>query len=217
MIKVIIVDDHPVVRRGLKQIIEDEPDMEVAGEAKNAGECFSLVRKTDCTLVLLDITLPDRSGFDVLKQLKYEHPKLPVLILSAHSEDQYGLRLIKAGASGYLMKEGAPEELVKAIRKVNAGGKYVSASLAEKLVSHLGAFDKPPHENLSNREFQILCMIAQGKSLKSIADELCVGEKTVSTYRSRIMEKMKMSTNSDLTRYALENHLDGNRSDSEFD
>jgi DNA-binding NarL/FixJ family response regulator len=207
MIKVIIVDDHPVVRRGLKQIIEDEPDMEVAGEAKNAGECFSLVRKTDCTLVLLDITLPDGSGFDVLKQLKYEHPDIPILILSVHPEDQYGLRFIKAGASGYLMKEGAPEELVKAIRKVSAGGKYVSASLAEKLVSYLGAFDKPPHENLSNREFQILCMIAHGKSLKSIAGELCVSDKTVSTYRSRIMEKMKMSANSDLTRYALENHL----------
>lgn len=207
MIRVIIVDDHPVVRRGLRQIIEDEPDMKVAGEAKNAEECFSLVRKTDCTLVLLDITLPDGSGFDVLKQLKYEHPEIPILILSVHPEDQYGLRLIKAGASGYLMKEGAPEELVKAIRKVNAGGKYVSASLAEILVSHLGAFDKPPHENLSNREFQILCMIARGKSLKSIAGELCVSDKTVSTYRSRIMEKMKMSANSDLTRYALENHL----------
>jgi DNA-binding NarL/FixJ family response regulator len=207
MIKVIIVDDHPVVRRGLKQIIEDEPDMEVAGEAKNAGECFSLVRKTDCTLVVLDITLPDRNGFDVLKQLKYEHPNLPILVLSVHPEDQYGLRFIKAGASGYLMKEGAPEELVKAIRKVNAGGKYVSASLAEKLVSHLDASDKPPHENLSDREFQIMCMIAQGKSLKSIADELCVGEKTVSTYRSRIVEKMKIGTNSGLTRYALENKL----------
>jgi DNA-binding NarL/FixJ family response regulator len=207
MIKVIIVDDHPVVRRGLKQIIEDEPDMKVAGEAKNAGECFSLVQKTDCTLVVLDITLPDRNGFDVLKQLKYEHPNLPILILSVHPEDQYGLRFIKAGASGYLMKEGAPEELVKAIRKVNAGGKYVSASLAEKLVSHLDAFDKPPHENLSDREFQILCMIAQGKSLKNIADELCIGEKTVSTYRSRIMEKMKIGTNSGLTRYALENKL----------
>ena len=207
MIKVIIVDDHPVVRRGLKQIIEDEPDMEVAGEAKNAGECFSLVRKTDCTLVLLDITLPDRNGFDVLKQLKYEYPNLPILILSVHPEDQYGLRFIKAGAAGYLMKEGAPEELVTAIRKVNAGGKYVSASLAEKLVSHLDASDKPPHEDLSDREFQILCMIAQGKPLKSIADELCIGEKTVSTYRSRIMEKMKIGTNSGLTRYALENHL----------
>jgi DNA-binding NarL/FixJ family response regulator len=207
MIKVIIVDDHPVVRRGLKQIIEDEPDMQVAGEAKNAGECFSLVRKTDCTLVLLDITLPDRSGFDVLKQLKYEHPNLPILILSVHPEDQYGLRLIKAGAAGYLMKEGAPDELVKAIRKVNAGGKYVSASLAEKLVSRLGAFDRPPHENLSDREFQILCLIAGGKSLKGIADELCISEKTVSTYRARILEKMRMSTNSDLTRYALDHHL----------
>jgi len=207
MIKVIVVDDHPVVRRGLKQIIEDEPDMEVVGEAKNAGECFALVRKTDCTLVLLDITLPDRSGFDVLKQLKYEHPNLPILILSVHSEDQYGLRFIKAGASGYLMKEGAPEELVSAIRKVNAGGKYVSASLAEKLVYHLGALDKPLHENLSDREFQILCLIAWGKSLKDIANELCISEKTVSTYRARILEKMKMSTNSDLTRYALDHHL----------
>jgi two-component system invasion response regulator UvrY len=207
MIKVIIVDDHPVVRRGLKQIIEYEPDMQVVGEAKNAGECFSLVRRMECSLVLLDITLPDRSGFDVLIQLKYERPGLPVLILSAHSEDQYAVRFIKAGASGYLMKEGAPEELVKAIRKVNAGGKYVSASLAEKLVSHLDALDKPPHENLSDREFQILRLIAQGKSLKDIADELCISEKTVSTYRSRIMEKMKMSTNSDLTRYALDHHL----------
>ena len=207
MIKVIIVDDHPVVRRGLKQIIEDEPDMEVVGDAKNAGECFSLVRQTDCTLVVLDITLPDRNGFDVLKQLKYEHPKLHVLILSAHPEDQYGLRLIKAGAAGYLMKEGAPEELVLAIRKVNAGGKYVSASLAEKLVYQLGALDKPPHENLSDREFQILCMIAEGKTPKDIADKLCISEKTVSTYRTRILEKMKMSTNAGLTRYALENHL----------
>jgi DNA-binding NarL/FixJ family response regulator len=207
MIKVIIVDDHPVVRRGLKQIIEDEQDMQVAGEATTAGECFSLVRRMECSLVLLDISLPDRSGFDVLKQLKYERPGLPVLILSVHPEDQYAVRFIKAGASGYLMKEGAPEELVKAIRKVNAGGKYVSASLAEKLVSHLEASDKPPHENLSDREFQILCMISQGKSLKSIADELCISEKTVSTYRSRILEKMKMNANSDLTRYALENHL----------
>ena len=207
MIKVIIVDDHPVVRRGLKQIIGDEPDMEVAGEAKNAGECFSLVRKTDCTLVLLDITLPDSNGFDVLKQLKYEHPNLPILILSMHSEEQYGLRFIKAGASGYLMKEGAPDELVKAIRKVNAGGKYVSASLAEKLLSHLGELDRPPHKNLSNREFQILCMIAEGKTPKDITSELCISENTISTHRTRILEKMKMSTNADLTHYALNHHL----------
>lgn len=207
MIKVIIVDDHPVVRRGLKQIIKDEPDMEVAGEAENAEEFFSLLRKVNCTLVLLDISLPDKSGFDVLKQLRYELPRLPVLILSVHSEDQYAVRCITAGASGYLMKEGAPEELVKAIRKVNAGGKYVSVSLAEKLVSRLDAFDKPPHENLSDREFQILCMIADGKPLKGIAVELCISEKTVSTYRARILEKMKMSTNADLTRYAIDHHL----------
>jgi DNA-binding NarL/FixJ family response regulator len=207
MKKIIIVDDHPVVRRGLKQIIEEEPDMEVAGEAKNAGEFFSLLRTVNCTLVLLDISLPDKNGLDVLKQLQHEHPQLPVLILSIHPEDQYAVRFIKAGASGYLMKEGAPEELVKAIRKVNAGGKYVSASLAEKLVSHLDGFDKPPHENLSDREFQILRMIAEGKSLKGIADELCISEKTVSTYRSRILEKMKMSTTADIISYALKNKL----------
>jgi DNA-binding NarL/FixJ family response regulator len=181
--------------------------MKVAGEAGNAGECFALVRQTDCTLILLDITLPDRNGFDVMKQLKVEHPNIPILILSVHSEDQYGLRFIKAGAAGYLMKEGAPEELVKAIRKVNAGDKYISASLAEILVSQMGTFDKPLHEYLSNREFQILCMIAKGESLKHIAGELGVSEKTVSTYRSRILEKMKMNTNFDLIHYALENHL----------
>jgi DNA-binding NarL/FixJ family response regulator len=207
MIKVIIVDDHPVVRRGLKQIIEDEPDMKVAGEAGNAGECFALVRQTDCTLILLDITLPDRNGFDVMKQLKVEHPNIPILILSVHSEDQYGLRFIKAGAAGYLMKEGAPEELVKAIRKVNAGDKYISASLAEILVSQMGTFDKPLHEYLSNREFQILCMIAKGESLKHIAGELGVSEKTVSTYRSRILEKMKMKNNAEITLYAVQNKL----------
>jgi len=207
MIKVIIVDDHPVVRRGLKQIIEDEPDMEVVGEAKNAEECFSLVRLTDCTLVVLDINLPDRSGLDVLNQLKHEKPNLPVLILSVNPEDQFALRLIKAGASGYLMKESALTELVKAVRKVNSGGRYVSAPLADKLISQLDDIEKPSHESLSNREFQILCMIAQGKPLKSIANELCVSAKTVSTYRSRIMEKMKMSTNSDLIRYASEHHL----------
>ena len=207
MIKVIIVDDHPVIRRGLKQIIGDEPDMEVVGEAENAGECFSLVRKTDCSLIVLDINLPDRSGFDVLIQLKSEKPNLPILILSVHPENKFASRLVKAGASGYLMKESAPAELVKAIRKVNSGGKYVSASLAEKLIFQDVASENPSHESLSNREFQILCMIAQGKSLKSIAGELCVSEKTVSSYRSRVMEKMKMSTNSDLTLYASEHHL----------
>ena len=207
MIKVIIVDDHPVIRRGLKQIIGDEPDMEVVGEVENARECFSLVRKMDCSLIVLDINLPDRSGFDVLIQLKSEKPNLPILILSVHPEEKFASRLVKAGASGYLMKESAPAELVKAIRKVNSGGKYVSASLAEKLISQDVASEKPSHESLSNREFQTLCMIARGKSLKSIASELCISEKTVSSYRSRVMEKMKMSTNSDLTLYVSEHHL----------
>jgi len=207
MIKVVIVDDHPVVRLGLRQIIESQPDMMVAGEAESAGEFFPLLRGTDCSLVVLDIKLPDRSGLDVLNQLKYEKPDLRVLILSVHAEDRYALRCMKAGASGYLMKESAPTELVKAIRKVSSGGRYVSPTLAETLVSRLDNSDKPIHERLSDREFQIFCMIACGKSLKAIAGELCVSEKTVSTYRSRILEKMNMSSNADLTRYALEHNL----------
>jgi two-component system, NarL family, invasion response regulator UvrY len=207
MIRVIIVDDHPVVRRGLKQIIEDEPDMEVVGEAVNASECFSLVRQNDCNLVVLDINLPDKSGIDVLNQLKYEKPDLRILILSVLPEDQYAMRLINAGASGYLMKESALTELVKAIRKVSSGGRYVSAVLAENMVFHPDAYEKQSHESLSNREFQIFLMIAQGKALKSIAYDLCVSEKTVSTYRSRILEKMKMINNSELIRYAIEHKL----------
>jgi len=207
MIKVMIVDDHPVVLRGLKQIIEDEQDMEVVGEAGNARECFSLIRNTDCDLVVLDINLPDRSGIDVLNQLKYEKPNLLILILSVLPEDQYALRLIKAGASGYLMKESALTDLVNAIRKVSSGRKYVSESIHEKMILQSDSSAKLSHESLSNREFQILCMIARGMALKSISLELRVSEKTVSTYRSRIMEKMKMSNNSDLTRYALEHHL----------
>ncbi len=198
---------HPVIRRGLKQIIGDEPDMEVVGEAENAGECFSLVRKTDCSLIVLDINLPDRSGIDVLKQLKYEKPNLPILILSVLPEDQYALRLIKAGASGYLMKESALTDLVKAIRKVNSGGKHLSKLITDKMIFKSDSSEKLYHESLSNREFQILCMIARGLSLKSIAGELCISEKTVSTYRSRIMEKMNKSNNSDLIRYVLEHQL----------
>jgi len=207
MINVIIVDDHPVVRLGLRQIIESQMDMAVVGEAENAGEFFSLLQDTDCDLVILDIKLPDRNGFDVLTQLKNERPDTRVLILSIHSEDRYALRFFKAGASGYMMKESAPTELVRAIRKVSSGGRYVSSSLAEKLISRLDAAERPAHERLSDREFQILCMIAGGKSLKGIAGELCISEKTVSTYRSRILEKMELNSNADLTRYALEHNL----------
>jgi len=207
MIKVIIVDDHPVVRRGLKQILQEEPDVKVVGEAESAQEAFKIIRTIDCDAVILDISLPGASGVEILKQLKYEYQELPVLILSVHPEEQYAVRVMKAGASGYLTKESAPEELVKAIRKIISGGKYISSSLAERLIMDIDASGKPHHEKLSDREFEIMRMIASGKAIKKIAEELYLSEKTVSTYRSRIMEKMKMSTNSDLTRYALENHL----------
>lgn len=207
MIKIIIVDDHPVVRRGLAKIIDEEPDMKVVGEAENALTAFQIIRRMGCDVVVLDIALPGMSGLDAMKQLKHEYEKLPVLILSVYPEEQYAVRVIKAGASGYLTKDSAPEELVKALRRVVSGRKYISASLAERLADDLETSDKPPHENLSDREYQILCMIAKGEALKGIADELCISEKTVSTYRVRVLEKMKMSTNTGLTRYAIDHHL----------
>ena len=207
MIRVIIVDDHPVVRRGLKQIIAAEQGMQVVGEAENAGEAIRVIRQTACDAVVLDITLPDGSGLDVLCQLKSEHPTLPVLIMSMHQEELYALRVLKAGASGYLMKNSIPEDLIKAIRKITSGGRYISPAVSERLVSELASPGKSLHEKLSDREFQILCLIASGKSLKEIGATLCISDKTVSSYRSRILEKMKMSTNADLTRYALEHHL----------
>jgi len=207
MIRVIIVDDHPVVRRGLKQIIAAEQDMQVVGEAESAREALRVIRQTACDAVVLDITLPDGSGLDVLSQLKSERPTLPVLIMSMHQEELYALRVLKAGASGYLMKDSIPEELIKAIRKITSGGKYINPSLAERLASEFASTEKSLHENLSDREFQILCLIASGKSLKEIGATLCISDKTVSSYRSRILEKMKMSTNADLTRYALEHDL----------
>jgi two-component system invasion response regulator UvrY len=207
MIRVIIVDDHPVVRRGLKQIVAAEQGMQVVGEAENAREALRVIREVACDAVVLDITLPDGSGLDVLSQLKSERSTLPVLIMSIHEEEQYALRVLKAGASGYLMKNSIPEDLIKAIRKIASGGKYISPSIAERLASEFASPGKSPHEKLSDREFQILCLIVSGKSLKEIGDVLCISGKTVSSYRSRILEKMSMSTNADLTRYALEHHL----------
>ncbi|MBU1706085.1 response regulator transcription factor [Patescibacteria group bacterium] len=207
MIRVIIVDDHPVVRRGLKQIIAAEQEMQVVGEAENAREALRVIRQTACDAVVLDITLPDGSGLDVLSQLKSERPTLPVLIMSIHQEELYALRVLKAGASGYLMKDSIPEELIKAIRKIASGGKYISPSLAERLASELTSPETPLHEKLSDREFQIMRLIASGKSLKEIGAALCISDKTVSSYRARILEKMDIKTNADLTRYALEHHL----------
>lgn len=206
--KVLIVDDHPVVRMGIKQMLADEPDVAATVEAKSVSEMMEYVRKEDWSVIVLDITLPDRSGLEALKDVKTIRPDLPVLILSIHPEDQYAVRVLKAGASGYVTKESAPDELVKAVRKVVSGGRYISPTLAEKLAMAVGTdYQKPPHETLSDREYQVLCMIASGKKLSEIADELSLSVKTVSTYRARILEKMGMTTNAELTYYAVKNGL----------
>jgi two-component system invasion response regulator UvrY len=179
----------------------------VVGEAENTREALRVIRQTACDAVVLDITLPDGSGLDVLRQLKSERPMLPILIMSIHQEELYALRVLKAGASGYLMKDSIPEELIKAIRKIAFGGKYISSSLAERLASELNSSGTPLHEKLSDREFQIMCLIACGKSLKEIGADLCISAKTVSTYRSRILDKMHMKTKTDLVSYVLQNKL----------
>jgi DNA-binding NarL/FixJ family response regulator len=192
----------------LKQILAETPDMVVVDEASNGHEVLTKVMKHDYSVILLDISMPGKSGLDVLKELKNERPKLPVLILSMYPEEQYAVRVLRAGASGYLTKEGAPEELIYAIRKVVQGKKYVSASLAEKLVFDLdGDSQKPLHESLSDREFQVLCMIASGKTVSDISEELALSVKTISTYRTRLLEKMKMKNNAELTHYAVQNRL----------
>ncbi len=207
MIKILIADDHPIVRSGLKQIVIKEPGMVVDGEAQNAQELLALVRKQAWDVVVLDINLPDRSGLDVLIQLKKDFPRLAVLILSVHPEEQYAVRALKSGAAGYLTKHSVPGELVKAIRKVVAGGKYVSSSLAERLALDLENSERTLHETLSDREFEVMCMIASGKRIKEIAEKLFLSPKTVSTYRARILEKMGMKTNADLTHYVIKNKL----------
>jgi len=208
MISIIIVDDHPIVRQGLKQILSEEPDMATFGEAQNSQEVLDLIRKQDWDAVVLDITMPGRGGLDILREIKHERPKLPVLMLSVHPEDQYAVRALKAGASGYLNKESAPEELVRAIRKILRGGKYISPTLAEKMAFNLEKeTDRPAHEALSDREYQVMLMIASGKTTSAIAEEMSLSIKTVSTYRSRILEKMKMKSNVDLTYYVIKNNL----------
>jgi DNA-binding NarL/FixJ family response regulator len=208
MIRVLIVDDHPVVRRGLQQILAAEPDVGSAVEAASAAELMERVRGEEWDAVVLDISLPDRNGLEVLKDVKALQPGLPVLILSMHPEDQYAVRALKAGASGYVTKESAAEELVKAVRKVVGGGRYVSPVLAEKLAMSVGAdYQKPLHESLSDREYQVACLIASGKKIKEIAEELSLSVKTVSTYRARILEKMNMKSNAELIHYAVKNRL----------
>jgi two-component system, NarL family, invasion response regulator UvrY len=208
MIRVLIVDDHPVVRRGLKEILVRELEGTVCGEAKDAQEVFARMQSEHWDLVILDITMPGRSGLEVLRDLKKLRPKLPVLVVSMHAEDQYGKRTLRAGASGYMNKESAPDELIKAVKKVLAGGRYVSPGLAEHLALHLTAdVRRDVHETLSHREFEVLRMIAMGKTVSQIAEELHLRGSTVSTYRARILEKMNMTTTAELMHYALHNHL----------
>ena len=208
MINILIADDHAIVRRGLKQIVAEEPDMTVAGEAKTAQQVLDLVRKQQWDVVILDITMPGRSGLEVLKELKQERPKLPVLMLSMHPEEQFAVRALKAGAAGYLTKESAPEELVTALRKVLRGGKYVSPALAEKLAFALAtASDRPPHETLSDREYEVLRLIASGKTVSEIAEQLSLSVKTISTYRTRVLEKMNLKNNAELMQYAVTHRL----------
>lgn len=208
MIKILIADDHAVVRRGLRQIINDEPDFEVVAEAQNGQEVLDKLESTDCNVVVLDITMPDKNGLAVLQEVKATRPRLPILILSMHPEDQFALRALKLGASGYLTKESAPEELVGALRKVISGGKYISSTLAEQLVAEIGSDSpRPSPERLSEREFQVLRMIAQGKTISQIAEDMGLSVKTVSTYRTRLLLKMKMKTNAELVRYAVQHGL----------
>ena len=206
--RIVIADDHPVVRRGLKAIVEDALRPAYVDEARDAAELLSLVRKREPDVVLLDIAMPGRSGLEALKELRREHPKVPMLVLSVHSEDQFAVRSIRAGASGYLTKDSAPEELVDAIRTVLAGRRYLTPSVAERLASAVETdANRPPHEMLSDREFHVLRRLAAGKTNGEVAEELALSAKTVSTYRTRTLRKMGMRTNAELTQYAVRHGL----------
>jgi DNA-binding NarL/FixJ family response regulator len=210
MIRVLIADDHAVVREGLKRIVAENADMEVAGEAGNGHEVLDFARRHECDLLLLDLAMPGKDGLDTLKELKLVRPHLPVLVLSVYPEEQYAVRLLRAGAAGYLTKESAPEELVAAIRKVSRGGRYVSEALAEQLAVLLGSgTDRPPHETLSDREFRVMVMLASGKTASEVAEALCLSVKTISTYRSRALRKMNMRNNAELSFYAVKHGLLG--------
>ena len=208
MIRILIADDHAILRRGLKEILTREFEGAIFDEAGDAQQVLAQAQKHAWDLVILDISMPGRSGLDLLRDLQQLRSELPVLILSMHPENQYAKRMLKAGAAGYMNKETAPKELVRAVRKVLAGGRYVSAGLAEKLAADLSADSaRLPHERLSDREFEVLRMIASGKTVSQIAEELCLSVTTVSTHRARILEKMGLDNNAELMRYAMVNEL----------
>ena len=208
MIKIFIADDHLLIREGFKKIIDKEVDMTVIGEAQNAAEVHEFLNSEECDVIVLDINMPGKNGLVLLAELKDMNLKSKVLVLSMHPEDRFAVRALKLGAFGYITKESAPDELIKAIHKVNEGRKYVSSILAEKLAFEIGSdSDKALHEKLSDREFQILQMIGMGKTITMIADELSLSQSTVNTYRQRILEKMNMHSNAELIHYAIKNNL----------
>jgi len=207
MIRTLIVDDHPLVRAGFRRIIEAEIDIGVAGECGNAAEVLRFLREQECDVVVLDIDLPGKSGLELLVDLQILAPDAKVLVQSIHPEERYAVRMLKAGASGYITKEAAADELVKAIRQIHHGGKYVSPKLAQMLAFDLEKTEKPPHEHLSDREFQILRLIGSGKEVGEIAEILSLSVNTVNTYRKRLLEKMKMKSNAELMYYAIKHDL----------
>lgn len=208
MLKILIVDDHALVRQGLKQVLSEEFESAILGEAGSAQGMVEAFQEQEWDAVVLDINLPDRSGLEVLKEMKEQRPALPILMLSIHPEEQYAVRALKTGASGYLTKESAPEELIAAVRKIMGGGRYVSASLAERLAVNLSAENETPsRRGLSDREHQVISRIAQGKTVTQTADELCLSVKTVSTYRARLLKKLSLKTTAQLIRYALDQQL----------
>jgi DNA-binding NarL/FixJ family response regulator len=206
--RILIADDHPVVRQGLKQILAADPKLNVVGEAKNGNEAMALARSLEWDVAVLDFSMPGKSGLELLKEIKREFPGRPVLVLSMYPEDVHATRVLKAGGDGYLNKSSASEELTGAIRKVMAGGKYVSPSLAEKMALELTPnAQKPLHEELSDREYRVMWLLASGKQIKQVAREMFLSASTVSTYRSRILKKLKLSGNADLVRYAIKHQL----------
>lgn len=208
MIRILIADDHAIVRQGLKQILEESREMTIVAEHANGADALRWIRANECDVVLLDIAMPGMNGIDALKQLHEEKPKLPILILSIYPEDQYAVRLIKAGAAGYLTKESAPEVVVEAVNHVAAGKKYISQAVAEMLANEFGTPEgKLPHETLSDREYQIFRLLSSARTVSEIAAALSVSVKTISTYRSRILKKMQLRNNAELMRYAVEKHL----------
>jgi DNA-binding NarL/FixJ family response regulator len=206
--KILIVDDHELIREGLKKVLVKHPEMNVVGEAGDSIELYDQLKRIQVDIIIMDISLPGRSGLDIVNDLKKSYPEIKILILSMHPEDRFAVRALKAGAAGYLTKQSAAQELVKAIKKVMSGGKYITPALAEQLALEIETpSDKPAHELLSNREFEIMRMIGFGKSVGEIGGELSLSVNTITSYRARIMEKMKMKTNAELIRYAIQHQL----------